>query len=198
MIGEEEDLECGEFHGNMPGQAGCGGLPHAGHFVDARRLRPAELKGRSCFCLTITGLWAMFVTLFLILTLVQFHHFHLFESQLAEDPALEKRLARDGTIKDTLVFGVWDSQRLVTPLQLQVAISMALGVRAEDDDVNVRADENYFFEVIVQHATIEEVEYSGSDAFLSKLTAHLVHYGGNAVLSHPPKLNKHESHDSHG
>ena len=78
----------------------------------------------------------------------------------------------------------------MTPLQLQVAISMALGVRAEDDDVSVKVDENYFFDVSVQHATIEEAEYAGSETFLAKLNAHLLHYGGQAVLSHPPKLHK--------
>jgi hypothetical protein len=189
------DMESGEFHGNTGASAHHqhatgGGMRSGPTFVDARRITPVTLKGRSCLSVGISGLWAMFVILFVVLALVQMHHFHMFEYQIAEDPAFEKRLARDGTIRDSLCFGVWDSQRKVTPLQLQVAVSMALGVRADDDDIHVRVDENYFFEVLVQHATIEEVEYAGSDTFLAKLNAHLLHYGGSAVMSHPPKLQK--------
>ena len=187
-IEEDIDLEGGEFHGNSGGTHFH--TPNGGTFVNAHRVRPVRLQGRSCLCVAMAGLWTTFVVLFVILALAQSSHVRMFDPRISDEPGLEKRLARDGTIKDTLKFGIWDSQRTVTPLQLQVAISMALGVRAEDDDVDVRVDENYFFEVVVRHATIEEVEYSASDTFLSKLNVHLSHYGGNAVLSHPPKLLK--------
>jgi hypothetical protein len=187
-IEEDIDLEGGEFHGNSGGSHIH--TPNGGTFVNAHRVRPVRLQGRSCLCVAMAGLWATFVVLFVILALAQSNHVRMFDPRIVDEPGLEKRLARDGTIRDTLKFGIWDSQRIVTPLQLQVAISMALGVRAEDDDVDVRVDENYFFEVVVQHATIEEVEYAASDTFLSKLNVHLLHYGGNAVLSRPPKLLK--------
>lgn len=102
----------------------------------------------------------------------------------------QHRLARDTTIKDHLEFGLWDSKQQVTKLQLQVAVSLALGVRAEDDDVAVKVNENHFFEVAVQHATVEEEDFVSSTEFLQRLNNHVGVYGGEVVISKPPKLVK--------
>ena len=109
------------------------------------------------------------------------------------ETAAERRLARDESITDYLKFGVWDSHGAITPLQLQVAVSMALGVRASDDDIRVVGDEESFFEVQVEHATAEECDYVASPAFMAKLNVHLVHYAGSGVLSRPPRLHKHDA-----
>ena len=157
------------------------------HYVDARR-GPPKLKPRRGCCWVAVTLWAAMGIVFLVFAFQLHIHSSLFS--VDESATLERRLARDESIRDELSFGVWDSQRSVTPLQLQVAVSMALGVRAEDDDIRVVSDENSFFKIEIKHATIEEAEFVASDAFISKLNTQLMHYNGNAVLSHPPKLKK--------
>jgi len=102
----------------------------------------------------------------------------------------QHRLVRDTTIKDRLEFGLWDSRQRVTKLQLQVAVSLALGVRADDDDVSVELKENHFFDVEVQHATAEEEDFVSSIEFLQRLNMHVGVYDGQMVVSKPAKLVK--------
>jgi hypothetical protein len=111
----------------------------------------------------------------------------------ADDRAAERRIARDSSIKDRVEFGIWDSRRSITPMQLQVSVSMALGVRAEDDDINIKIEDNSFFEITVQHATQEEVDYISTETFIDKLNGQLSYYGGLGVLSKPPRLLKNHS-----
>ena len=161
--------------------------------VDARRV-PLKLKQNSCFS-TLAGVWMLISVVFAALFLVQIAmtmHPGLLES-VGTEHGLERRLARDITIRDRCTFGIWDSRGAITQLQLQVGVSMALGVRADDDDVHVDADENYFFHVAVEHATIEEAEFVASKLFADKLNAQLSHYGGIGVLSKPPRLLKNHS-----
>jgi hypothetical protein len=158
---------------------------------DPEDKRPPKLQERRSCCWILLSLWGAFV-IFVVVSFcfqVKIHRI-LFPSF---DDALERRLARDESIKDVLSFGIWDSERQLTKLQLQVALSMALGVRAEDDDISVESEENFFFLVRVEHATIEEMEFVGSETFIERLNTQLGHYNGNAVLSHPPKLNKVEA-----
>jgi hypothetical protein len=158
---------------------------------DPEEKRPPKLRERPSCCWILLSLWGVFM-IFVIASFcfqMQIHRI-LFP---AFDDALERRLARDESIKDVLSFGIWDSERQLTKLQLQVALSMALGVRAEDDDISVESEENYFFLVKVEHATIEEMEFVGSEAFVARLNTQLEHFNGNAVLSHPPKLNRVEA-----
>lgn len=161
-------------------------------FVAAARrdAPPLRLKPRRGCCLATVATWGVFGTVLLVVAVESHARAGASLFSADETATLERRLARDATIQDELRFGIWDSRRSITPLQLQVAISVALGVRAEDDDVRVLADENSFFKIEIFHATIEEAEYVASDAFFAKLNAHLAHYDGNAVLSHPPKLQK--------
>ena len=111
----------------------------------------------------------------------------LFENS---DPVIERRIARDETILDRVVFGIWDSRRAVTPMQLQVSVSMALGVRADDGDIQIKIEDNCFYEIFVEHATNEEVDYISTELFLTRLNHQLSYYDGFAVLSKPPKLLK--------
>ena len=118
----------------------------------------------------------------------------LLPTSLHADPAAQanaRAVKRDESIKDSIHFGVWDSKQSVTPLQLQVAISMALGVRVEDEDIAVTPQTNrHFFEVRVDHGTQEELAHIESDVFLASLNSHLVQFNGNAVVTHSPRLVK--------
>jgi hypothetical protein len=154
--------------------------------VDAKRDNPPKLKGKRTFCTTLVALWTACTTAVALLLVLQTFNSKFWESDV--DQAIERRLARDDTIKDRVLFGVWDSRQSITPLQLQVAVSMALGVRASDGDIRVEADENSFFEISVDHATVEEVEYIAGAAFMERLNTQMAHYGGSGVLSKPPKL----------
>jgi hypothetical protein len=157
--------------------------------VDAKREAPPRLKGRRTFCTTIVTLWTictLCVATGVVLNLLSSRFFDKSDS----DKDFERRLARDETIRDKVFFGVWDSQRAVTQLQLQVSVSMALGVRAEDGDIKVEGKDNYFFEIEVHHATVEEVEYISSLQFVERLNSQLSYYGGIGVLSKPPRLIK--------
>lgn len=169
----------------------CADLEAAEEFdetrVDAKRLPPPKLKRRNCCCTSLLGMLAILIVLVVFGGLV----FELRAFELTEvDSALERRIARDSTVKDQLVFGVWDSKHSITKLQLQVATSMALGVRADDGDVSVDSLDSFFFNVRVEHATVEEVDYIASDVFIDRLNVQMAHYGGIGVLSKPPHLVK--------
>lgn len=105
--------------------------------------------------------------------------------------ANNRAVKRDESIPDHCELGIWDSQQHATPLQMQVALSLALGVRVDDEDVSVMAQQNrHFFEIKISHATQEEVVYIESPVFLASLNAHLTQFGAQAVLTHSPKLVK--------
>ena len=157
--------------------------------VDAKRETPPRLKGRRTFCTTIVTVWTICTVCVAAGLMLQLLSYRLFD-QSDSDQDFERRLARDDTIRDRVCFGVWDSHRAVTQLQLQVSVSMALGVRASDGDIRVEAEDNYFFEVEVDHATVEEVEYIASPKFVERLNSQLSYYGGTGVLSKPPRLVK--------
>jgi hypothetical protein len=142
------------------------------------------------------GLWAVLVACAGTIICLQIYHTHVRD---AEDAlAFERRVARDGAIKEGLEFGIWDSMSKITPLQLQVAISLALGVRADDGDVHVNEQENSFFVIRVDHATVEEIDFINSDAFVSSLNTHTLHYDGRCVLSKRARLIKQTQHRSSG
>ena len=153
--------------------------------VHANRESLPKLKNRRACCTTLVFLWTMCATAILFVQLANLRLFHA-----SEDDAFERRLVRDESIHEYVAFGIWDSHRSITKLQLQVCVSVALGVRASDGDVTVEAEDNYFFRVAVDHATIEEVEYISSVKFFDRLNAQLLFYGGLSVLSKPPKIIK--------
>ena len=110
-----------------------------------------------------------------------------------DETKLSRRLARDPTVRTVVSFGVWDSKGAITPLQLQVSVSVALGVRADDDDVHVVAGEAHFFTICVQHATLEETDFLNTEAFMDRLNVQLQNYGGFGILSRQAHLFKNES-----
>lgn len=154
--------------------------------VDAKRSVPKLKTSRTC-CTTLVGLWTFFTLLGSGSMIFQVMSTRLFENS---DPVIERRIARDETILDRVVFGIWDSRRAVTPMQLQVSVSMALGVRADDGDIQIKIEDNCFYEIFVEHATNEEVDYISTELFLTRLNHQLSYYDGFAVLSKPPKLLK--------
>ena len=118
----------------------------------------------------------------------------LVPNALRADPATavdNRAVKRDETIKDHIELGLWDSKQSATPLQLQVATSLALGVRVDDEDVSVAAQQNrHFFEIKIDHGTQEELVFLDSPVFLASLNAHLAQFGASAVVTHSPKLVK--------
>ena len=142
-----------------------------------------------CFCLTPASLIGIAYLLAPDIVL------GLLPASLRTDPVAQANaraaVKRDDSIKDSIIFGIWDSKQSITPLQLQVAISMTLGVRVEDEDVTVKPQQNrHFFEVKVEHATQEELVHIESEMFLASLNVHLVQFGGNSVITHSPRLVK--------
>jgi hypothetical protein len=155
--------------------------------VDVHRDAPPKLRSRRPCCTTVAMLWCAATSVAACMFALQAVVIHGEESATH---GLERRLARDGSIRAAVRFGIWDSKATITPLQLQVSVSVALGVRAADDDIDVRGESDHFFLVTVQHATVEESEYIGSQQFLASLNVQLENYGGSAVLSRPPTLLK--------
>jgi hypothetical protein len=153
--------------------------------VDAHREPPPRLKARRPCCTTLMMLWFCSLLVFAGFFAIQATTLHAEESR-----GIDRRLARDSSIRDVVEFGVWDARGQVTALQLQVSVSVALGVRAADDDVHILENDNHFFRIHVDHATIEETEYLASEGFLERLNEQLTNYDGRAVLSVPPTLRK--------
>lgn len=154
--------------------------------VDAKRKLP-KLRPNRMFCSTLVGMWTFFTLLGSGSLIFQLKSNRFFETK---DPVVERRITRDETIVDRLVFGIWDSKHSSTPMQLQVSVSMALGVRANDGDIEIKVEDNFFYEIYIEHATSEEVDYISTDTFLTRLNQQLSYYEGFAVLSKPPKLLK--------
>lgn len=170
-----------------------GHYPPSHQFVDAATLsNPPILKPRRSCCCTLIGVWVLFVMCTAAIIGVQIYHTHLRE--VDERRAFERRVARDDSILDRLEFGIWDSMGMLTKLQLQVAVSLALGARADDGDVHVMEQENAFYSILIDHATIEECDFVNSDAFATELNVHTRHYDGKCVLSKRARLLKHTSH----
>ena len=154
--------------------------------VEASREPPPTLKPprRPCFTL-LTALWTMSLCV-----AGSFFCVHEMLIHIEADRVSDRHLVRDATIRDVVEFGVWDSRLAVSSLQLQVSVSMAVGVRADDGDVAVQQHDNHFFVVRVDHATAEETDFLGSAAFLERLNDQLQNYGGLAVLSIQPQLKR--------
>ena len=91
--------------------------------------------------------------------------------------------ARNESITDRARIGLWDSQRSITKLQLQVAVSLALGVRALDDDIHIVENDQHFFTVEVDHTDADEIEFMRSHRFLTLLNTNLAPFGGVCVVS---------------
>jgi len=91
--------------------------------------------------------------------------------------------SRNESVTDSAQIGLWDSQRAITKLQLQVAVSLALGVRSLDDDIHVRERESHFFTVVVDHTDTDELSFMKSSRFLNLLNVHLAPFGGLCVVS---------------
>lgn len=176
-------------------------LPHHDDDVDSKKDLPKLPNGNNKkFCCI---LWCCFFTCYCLVpaSLIGIAYvvapdamLGLLPAALHEDAATStdnRAVRRDETVRDHAELGLWDSQQRATPLQMQVALSQALGVRADDEDVSVAAQQNrHFFEIHVQHATQEEVVFMDTPVFLASLNAHLSQFGASAVVTHSPRLVK--------
>ena len=97
---------------------------------------------------------------------------------------------RDESINDVLFFGLWDAKGMLTPLQLQVGVSLTLGTRTVDEDISVKAEEDFFFDVSIAHGSVVELETVLSPQFVHSLNHNLSPFGGQVVLSRQPRLRK--------
>lgn len=91
--------------------------------------------------------------------------------------------SRNASIVDRARIGLWDSQRAITKLQLQVAVSLALGVRALDDDIHIVENDQHFFTVNIDHTDTDEIEFMRGHRFLALLNTNLAPFGGLCVVS---------------
>ena len=146
---------------------------------------PPKLQQRRsfgcCFCCFVLAVGVS-------LLLIGVHHLNL--ENAAERRVFEQRVMRDGSLTDTLHFGIWERSSKMTRLQLQVALSIALSVRAEDEDVHVKQLQNSFFQVVVDHATREERDLVNSESFFETLNQEAALFGGECVLSERAILSK--------
>lgn len=142
---------------------------------------PARLNTSRHFCFALLVLWS-------VCTMLLF--FYSTSTMEMFQPPLRILEERDETVHDVLFFGLWDSKRALTPLQLQVGISLTLGTRTIDEDIRVVPLEDYFFEVSVQHGSVVELETVLSPQFVLSLNKNLVPFGGQVVLSRQPRLRK--------
>jgi len=147
---------------------------------------PARLKpARSCGSCMVTA-WAFFSFVGLCVLGLQ----ALLVHSMDDDGSSRRHIGRDQSVDAHLEFGLWESIGEVTALQLQVSVSMALGVRANDNDVKIVEKPNHFFDLVVDHATTEELDFVESGAFLEHLNGQLTVYNGRAVMSVPPRLRR--------
>jgi hypothetical protein len=160
--------------------------PHP-HDVEAAQTPPKLRQRRSCCCSALVSLWWLLASLVTIGVVVQLAIVHAGVRTTSE---VESRVSRDAGSKAQLAFGLWDSRKTATPLQLQVSVSIALGSRAFDEDVRVIAEDSNFFFVTVDHATIEESEFVNSQLFIDRVNEQLEQFGGLTVLSKGPRLVK--------
>lgn len=170
----------------------AGSLGHfdGGTHVDASNEPPPKLQPRRTACSIMMVLWCLLSVIVVVGLVLQATLLHRGDE---EESKLARRLARDPSVTTSASFGIWDSKGVITPLQLQVSVSVALGVRSEDEDVRVVAGEAHFFTISVQHATLEEVDFANTDVFLDRLNTQLENYGGVGVLSRQARLYKNES-----
>lgn len=85
---------------------------------------------------------------------------------------------------DRVRFGLWDSANTITPLQLTVAVSMAIGV--DESKIHVAAEGSHFFTVEVQDAPwlLEAVNAAEGTDVLSLVNTHAAAFHAKLVVSH--------------
>lgn len=175
-------------------------VPHRDDDVDSKKDLPKLPSGNNRFC-CLFGVCVFVCCCLTPVSLVGIAYLlapglvmQLVPMSLRADAAAaadNRAVTRDATIQDHAELGLWDSQQRATPLQMQVALSQALGVRVEDEDVRVTPQQNrHFFEIKIDHATQEEIVYMESQVFLASLNAYLAQFGACGVLTHSPRLLK--------
>ena len=82
----------------------------------------------------------------------------------------------------SIVFGLWDENHVITPLQLTVALSMAIGV--DERHVRATAQGNFFFEIRITGEDdwlLDEI--NDDQVFLSHVNAQASAFGAKLVIS---------------
>tara|TARA_B110000902_G_scaffold115184_1_gene135337 strand:+ start:1818 stop:2435 length:618 start_codon:yes stop_codon:yes gene_type:complete len=90
----------------------------------------------------------------------------------------------------SVALGLWDEQLTITPLQLTVSLSMAIGV--DEADIHVTALTNYFFDVRFKggQSLVAQLE---APEFLEALNGQAELFGATLVISHSAVLDANNS-----
>ena len=95
-------------------------------------------------------------------------------------PTLPERRAES---KESVRFGMWDSNHVLTPLQVTVAVSLALGPEVLDDDIHTVMDGNSFFKITIQHANKAVSSFVNHESFVESANSAISSFGGSLVLT---------------
>jgi len=138
--------------------APAGGLPPVPHHtVDLSseepkhdRQKPPKLKRQWPWCCwLVCASWVVGTSLYSVSNIADI------DISLPYSAAkVPKPTERDESIFEYITFGVWDSHMVITSLQLQVAVSIALSVRAFDEDISVTRQDDFFFDVKIEHGEL--------------------------------------------
>ena len=101
-------------------------------------------------------------------------------------PALPERRA---DVLDFVVFGVWDEKQKLSPLQVTIAISMALGTEVLDEDVSVMEEGRHFFKVKVKHGNKAMASAINHESFILYANDAISSFGGALVLTREAVMN---------
>ena len=86
--------------------------------------------------------------------------------------------------RDAVAFGLWDEHGRITPLQLRVALSMAL--RVDEQHVAVIAEQNHFFSVQIFEDLDSILELTLQPEFQELLNIQTRIFGGIMIVSRAP------------
>ena len=103
-------------------------------------------------------------------------------------PSMERRVAtelprRRASALETLGFGVWDATRVLTPMQVIVSVSLALGPNVHDEDVHAVAAGSGFFDVRIDHASSAMRDFINDASFLTALNDRTKAFSASLVFT---------------
>ena len=89
-----------------------------------------------------------------------------------------------GTAVPAVRLGLWDEHTVITPLQLTVCLSLAMGV--DEQSVSVQAQGAFFFDVRIdgEGAWLMDAINTPDGAFLNTLNQQASAFGARMVVSH--------------
>ena len=125
-----------------------------------------------------------------ILAILSLAGFLLVETSPASLPTMRRRTTpvpalpeRRADTTDFVTFGLWDEGQKLSPLQVTIAVSIALGEEVFDEDVFVSQEGNHFFKVKVQHGNRAMASIINHESFVLNANEAISSFGGMLVLT---------------